>query len=142
MRLPEQRLWDWFDRRCGHLAHLQRIENRVGNGVPDVHVATFGWQGWIELKSLPAWPKKPSTPVRLQHWTPGQRAWARRHEYYAGHVGLLVEIVESDTLLLFNALDVMYSIDAWTRDEWLQRAIWSGQRNAQGEQVLDALRRV
>jgi hypothetical protein len=142
MRLPEQRLWDWLDRRCGHSAHLQRIENRVGSGVPDVFAATFGWQGWVELKVLPAWPKKPSTPVRLQHWTPVQRNWARRHEDYCGRVALLVEIAQSETLVLFRALDAVAAIDTWTRDEWLHRAIWSGQRNAKCEQVLDGLRRV
>jgi hypothetical protein len=142
MRLPEQRLWDWLARRCGHLAHLQRIENRVGRDVPDLYVACFGWQGWVELKVLPAWPKKASTPVRLAHWTAGQRAWARRHELYCGRVALLVEIAESETLVLFSAVDIVDSIDTCTRDQWLQRAIWSGQRSATGEQVLDALRRV
>jgi hypothetical protein len=121
---------------------MQRIENRVGKDTPDVYATFYGWQGWIELKVLPAWPRKASTPVRLAHWTAGQRAWARRFGSYGGAVALLVEIEESETLVLFRARDVEKTIDEWTQTQWLRNALWSGQRNATGEHVLDALRRV
>lgn len=72
------------------------VENGCGNGTPDVNFA----DGWLELKSLPDWPTRPDTPVRLDHFTPGQRAWMLRRSLHGGRVYLLVKI--ADDWLLYR----------------------------------------
>lgn len=142
MRLPEQRLYDWLRRRIGHVAHLTRVESRVGRDIPDLFVAFTGWQGWVEMKVLPDWPKRTTTAVRLDHWTSGQRYWSQRHRACGGRVALLVEIGATGEILVFRAADVATQIDTWTRQEWNWRAVWAGNRNADNRAALDAFVRV
>jgi hypothetical protein len=144
MRLPEQRLYDWLVRRIGHLAHLTRVENRVKRDTPDLYVAFNQipggrWSGWIEMKALADYPIRPKTPIKLGHWTTGQRYWATRHRSCGGQVALLVEIATTGDLYLFRAADVWQHIDQWTRDEWVRHALWHGDRNADSKMVLDNL---
>ncbi len=47
----------------GHAVDLQRLENLVGVGHPDVEGCIDGQQVWIELKSE-ARPKRKDTPIR------------------------------------------------------------------------------
>lgn len=50
-------------RQDGHLIDLQRVENLVGCGHPDVEGCIDGRQVWIELKSCSR-PARPDTPIR------------------------------------------------------------------------------
>ena len=61
MRLKEQRLWDSMKRHAPKGFILERIENVVKAGTPDVIVRFPGkpWR-WVELKS-PASPKRADT---------------------------------------------------------------------------------
>lgn len=63
MRLPEQRLWDRMRRGLkpygGILMH--RIENVVGEGMPDVVACCDGKTSFIELKCVESVPKRDST---------------------------------------------------------------------------------
>jgi Mesyanzhinovviridae DNA helicase len=71
------------------------IENRVGVGTPDVNYV----HGWIELKCLPKWPARASTPVRLHHdLTQEQRIWLRRRWEAGGEAYVLLQ-AEHDWLL-------------------------------------------
>lgn len=62
MRHQEQRLWDAMKRNAPKGIWLQRIENAVGVGIPDVLTVgrKRGVDVWIELKA-PIAPKKKST---------------------------------------------------------------------------------
>ena len=37
---------------------MYRVENRVAQGMPDVHYIGNGKSGWIELKYINKWPKR------------------------------------------------------------------------------------
>lgn len=50
------------------------VENGAHPGTPDVNHL----YGWMELKYLKAWPVRPTTPVRVDHFVPGQRGWIGR----------------------------------------------------------------
>ena len=63
-------------------------------GTPDVNFV----HGWVELKKLPSWPKRATTPVRLPHFTPQQRVWHQRRWKAGGAVWMLLQ-VERDWLL-------------------------------------------
>ena len=60
MRLKEQKLWDSFSRHGKQKLKLERVENVVLNGMPDVYAKRSG--KWIELKA-PIAPKKFETRV-------------------------------------------------------------------------------
>lgn len=78
-----------------------RIECPGDKGVPDVNTVV----GWVELKFLLKWPHYCKSIVRLDHYTPEQRAWGmRRWLKRPGSCWLLLHIREGDQWLLFNAL--------------------------------------
>lgn len=63
MRKPEQRLWDSMRRAHGSTIHLERIENAVGTGIPDVLSLDEGWVVFCELKVQEDIPTRASTPL-------------------------------------------------------------------------------
>lgn len=58
MRKAEQRLWDTMRHRAPRGLWLQRVENLVAEGMPDVYVAG----PWVELKA-PHRPVRATTPL-------------------------------------------------------------------------------
>lgn len=64
------------------------IENALYAGCPDVEFIG----GWIELKSLNDWPKRPETLVRIEHFTMEQRHWLRRRVRRGGKAWLLLRV--------------------------------------------------
>ena len=62
MRLKEQRLWDTMKRNAPTTGvWLDRVENIMVDGMPDVHVGARRWT-WVELKA-PKRPKRATTPL-------------------------------------------------------------------------------
>lgn len=57
------RLWQTFRRNVGPYGVVERIESSLKGGVPDVTYAIGGAAGWVELKFLPCWPARETTPV-------------------------------------------------------------------------------
>lgn len=44
---------------------VQRFEDAVSRGIPDIYAARDGRSVWIEAKYLHSWPKRDTTPVRI-----------------------------------------------------------------------------
>ena len=63
MRELEQRLWDRMRRALGRRMRLERIENLVNVGTPDVLALAKGFVTPIELKAVAAFPARHSTRV-------------------------------------------------------------------------------
>jgi hypothetical protein len=66
MRKPEQRLWDSFRSNLPPWLYLERLENIVAPGTPDVvALATRGVMvtSFVELKATECWPARDDTPV-------------------------------------------------------------------------------
>lgn len=145
MRLPEQKLYDWLKRKIGHIAMLERVENRVKKDTPDLYFATTHGQalrprplqGWIELKVLDKFPARATTPVKIPHWTTGQRYWALRHRQHGGMTWLVVKVGES--VYVFDAAEAAGSIGTWTAKEWELYGQPLNARNARANDVLDEL---
>lgn len=105
MRKPEQKQWDYLSRQMSGLWDAQRHEDRHSPDVPDVSFAMQGIDGWLELKTLAAWPKRSTTQVYLEHLTSGQVNWLeRRGSRGSGRVWLLLavgtEMAEAEWLLV------------------------------------------
>ena len=65
--MSEKADYQTLRKHLGH-CHLERIENIVGVGTPDVYYCIEGKQGWIEMKS-------PKEPVRAN-----SKLFARNHK--------------------------------------------------------------
>lgn len=93
----------------------RRCENVVDPGTPDIHYIG----GWIEDKSIAAWPKRAKTVVALDHYVPGQRAWHVRRRRAGGRVHVAFEVGGEDgCLLLFDAERAAEHLGIdWTRED-------------------------
>jgi hypothetical protein len=93
MRKQEQRLWDRM--RAAKVTvpnvRLERIENLVGVGTPDVIALRSGQVTWVELKSVDDFPAKAATRVLgAKGLSTAQRNW--HYEWYA-HEGRSIVLV-------------------------------------------------
>lgn len=90
--------------------HAQAVENPINPGTPDVEFVG----GWMEIKYLKSWPKRPTTKVTVQHFTPQQRIWIRDRVEKGGKVLLLLRV--DDEWMLFSGKQVD-KIGTWTEAE-------------------------
>lgn len=111
----ESNLWQTVKRELGRFGVLERVENRLATGTPDVvfhlwrrdqyaHYAhTWCGAGWLELKSRPAWPKRPGTPLQVPGLTVAQTEfllrWARPGCPGNGLAYLLLQVASTYILL-------------------------------------------
>ena len=93
-RLPEQRLWDRFRNNCGHDLRLERIENMVGDGIPDVLALGDGVVTFVELKCNPQRPLRMTSQALGRKYgpRPSQRAWHLDWARRGGKSLFLVEV--------------------------------------------------
>lgn len=71
-----------------------RIESPITPGTPDVNYNV----GWIELKYAKEWPPQ-GGPLRIDHYTADQKAWAIRRKAAGGLVFLLLKVGKTEWLL-------------------------------------------
>lgn len=121
----ETALWKRFKTIFGPTGHWVRVENSVGAGVPDVNgrVNGTGPDIWLELKYCKAWPKRPTTRVRLRHFTKDQRRWLVKRGAAGGSCGILWQI--NRDYLLFGWWEAPY-LGELTKGELFGRVIWRG----------------
>lgn len=61
-KFKEQLAYDSFANGCQSILRLERIENMIGESMPDVlGINREGRVFWLELKALVDWPKREST---------------------------------------------------------------------------------
>jgi len=58
--------------------HIMQVHNILYPGVWDTNYCSKGVEVWVEGKYLPAYPKKESTIIKIEHYTPQQRAWGMK----------------------------------------------------------------
>ncbi len=115
-----------------------RVENPCHPGTPDVNYIG----GWIELKQQDSWPKKPETPLKLNHdLTQGQRIWLTRREEKGG-VALVLMQIARDYLLLSGGVAARLVGEA-TQEELKQASIvvWTSAASLKKE-LVPCLRRL
>ena len=92
----EKNLWLKVKKNLPHDCYATRIENRMGGGVPDVHVVWNGLAFWIELKI---------TKVNKIRLSPNQIAWNTKYSLNFGLSYILVQRVGEGSLFLFRGDD-------------------------------------
>ena len=75
---------------------MYRVENRVAQGMPDVHYIGYGEAGWIELKYINHWPKRRFVSgLRLN-----QAMWAKNYISRGGQSWILIRVGRDFTVLV------------------------------------------
>lgn len=90
---PEANFWNTVRNNLPKTAIANRIENRAGGGIPDVHILLDGLPFWMELKV------SSSNKVKL---SPHQIAWHMAYYARGGLSYFLVKSPSSGELLLFG----------------------------------------
>jgi len=92
--MRESGLWGTMKRNLGSVKglHMVRLENSAGNGTPDVNGCYRGQDFWAELKYLAEFPVRPSTVVRIPHFTDEQRLWLKSRGEAGGLAWLFVQV--------------------------------------------------
>lgn len=108
------------------LTHLdpQRLEVFLKVGVSDVECIL----GWIELKYVAAWPKRPTTPLKIRHFTPEQRTFLTRrcriNRAFKRPIGAWVLLQVADDFILLAGDVAAALIGRVTRPKLLAAALW------------------
>jgi hypothetical protein len=139
---PETKLWhhvrDRLRKRCearGIWLYLTRVENAISTGHPDVEYCIEGAAGVIELKQIPAWPKRSETKVRVKHYTQAQRDDLKERHVAGGRAFVLLRVGEpgdltTEYLLLRTPWCLLLGgVDAKTL-RGISERVWRGVVNA------------
>jgi hypothetical protein len=127
--MTETKLWEKLKTAIFGYFEADRIDNKVGTGVPDVTFTLPGKHGWIELKTAPC-PRNRKTPIRLNHeFTGRQKYWIAHRGIIGGNIYILIAVGDSK-FYLFNWAAIS-SIGRGVSDlEWWNKnsmAIWEGE---------------
>ncbi len=124
----ESNFWNRLSARLKPVFFIQRIENLVGEGVPDVFLTRRdnGKMCWVELKSRAKFPARESTKVFGEDGLrPSQIAWIHGRAVAGAPIYILAEcdkvefLVEGVHARAFND---------WTRQELEQFSLAHGER--------------
>lgn len=136
----ESSLWTTVNKNMRGKWETQRVENMVGPGTPDVYYTmNNGTMGWLENKHAHEWPKRASTVMKLDHFTPQQRSFLRRHGSKKANVFVLLQVGRDYFLLDHKEAqniggahwDKRFSKRSWIREDYFKNVIykWSGRIN-------------
>jgi len=92
---PEAQFWKTLKKNLPKNWFVNRIENRIGGGVPDVYICIDGYSIWLELKV---------TKSHRVSVSPHQIAWHYSLSQSKGESFFLVKALPSSTLYLFDGV--------------------------------------
>jgi len=130
--MSENSLWHKIRQGMGrgrHWDEATRHEEKLTPGVSDVSFCCGGKHGWMELKYLKAYPKRPGTIVRCPHYTPEQKNFLKAKGSKAGNAWLFAQIGRDHFLFdwrqaqEFGQLPKDELMDIATR-VWISRMDW------------------
>lgn len=113
--MSESALWKTVKTSLAPFGRIQRIENRLSAGIPDVayvlrprHDARAA-SGWIELKYLPSVPNNLDRLLKIRHLTAAQALWLAAEANAGGHACMILHAAEyyfvfppSVVILIYN----------------------------------------
>lgn len=102
---------------------IDRVENGVGTGIPDINYCIFGKEGWIEQKS-PVEPKRSSTPLFGSNHkvSQDQKNWFLRQRQALGRSYFLIC---TDKRWMLVSGDYAETLNYMTVNELLEVASWT-----------------
>lgn len=99
---------------------INSVENLVAPGTPDINGCFDGVEFWIELKHIPAWPKRASTKIKIDHFTQQQKLWLRRRCKSGGQAYLLIQC-QRDWILVWG--EKAWNLGLWNFFELQENAL-------------------
>jgi hypothetical protein len=118
----ERALWNYIRGGLKSDWYLQRHEDRISAGVPDVSYSGWGTGGWLELKVLKRWPARKMTPVKIG-LTKEQALWLRQcGKHGNGNCFILLRVGRGD-FLLFNWQQALALTEPRLQTDIRQRAL-------------------
>lgn len=97
-------------------ARIDRVENGLVDGMPDVNCCVKGSDLWLELKYIESWPARAATQVLgRKGLRPEQVNWHIRQSA-AGGVSFIVVGIGKETWVADNAY--ARDINSWTKENW------------------------
>lgn len=124
----ESRFWGRLQPRLQSSFFIQRIENLVGEGVPDVFLVRreTGVMCWVELKSRPKFPVRATTKVFGDDGLrPSQIAWIHGRAVAGAAIFILAECDKVEFLIEGRWAR---EFNAWTKSELEAHAVAHGVR--------------
>lgn len=97
-KYTETKLWKLLEEVMGDAWSAERVDNKVGDGTPDVNFSMDHGHGWIELKCALR-PKSDEHPVKFPHFTGRQQRWIADRGWWAGNVFVFAGVGEELLLL-------------------------------------------
>jgi hypothetical protein len=118
---------------------IQRHEDMYSVGIPDMSYDIPGAEGsgWIEIKRVKEWPKRDATTLKIQHYTPAQKAWIYQHGCVNNRTFLFVQ-VEKDHFI-FDHIWAL-KVGNLTQAQMFQAATESWQGTINYDILLEILR--
>lgn len=107
MKLPEQRLWSRARvNLAAHKVWMERVENLVSVGTPDVHGVARGRAFWMENKAVDAAPARATTALlrRDRNLSREQINWHVDYTRMGGNSFVLIGVGSHEAFLLPGAL--------------------------------------
>tara|TARA_R110002126_G_scaffold32094_2_gene102294 strand:- start:548 stop:967 length:420 start_codon:yes stop_codon:yes gene_type:complete len=111
---------------------MYRVENKVAQGMPDVHYIKDGFSGWIELKYIDKWPKKRFVSGLRLH----QVFWATKYIFNKGSSWILIRVGRDFTILV-SGRHAKALFDRPSRKHLIEICSWSRQGNLSTEDWED-----
>ena len=138
---PETRLWNRMRPGIAPFCFAQRIENLVGEGVPDVvlHSRVSGHCAFVELKCRLLMPVRESTTIFKGDYglRPEQVAWIYGRAMAGANVWILGQ--GGDWLVLVHGKHAR-ELESMTADDLIQAAGWYGAaRKTDWKAMLEAM---
>ena len=89
--MSEQALWQNLKTKMRGKWHVQRHEDRLSPGIPDLSFVCQGVAGWMELKYMEAWPKRADTLTDIG-LSVVQKAWMDAYVKHGGLAFVLLQV--------------------------------------------------
>jgi len=115
-KFKEQLAYDSFKNSCVGGLKLERIENQLGQGMPDVlGTNRSGVVFWLELKALVEWPKRATTCPLKGKFEKGQLAFMAAHRTgWNGYAFVLLRVGP-----VYFLLKPFIDLEDYTKDQLL-----------------------
>lgn len=114
------------------------VENPAHPGTPDLNCSL----GWLELKVIDGWPVRPTTPVRIPHFTPQQRVWLTRRWRCDRRAWLLLKVSRGNaaTWMLFDGRTAAEQVGKCTAERLYADALAVWTPHLIDDQLIQVLR--
>lgn len=136
--LSEKRAYEWLKRHVFlPKDRIDRIENLVVQGMPDVNYCIDGIEGWIEIKA-PTMPKRESTALFGSNHkvSQAQKNWFLRQSKAFG-IGWIFIVTGNYKILVSAEYDNLKRIDSATTEEIIALSDWFSKGGTSSENRFD-----